>query len=656
MTSVDRPPEGSSPARTSPASTEAPASSLLPRWNRGGLSWDDEGQVQFPLQAIYLSVAVACFVMGLFDIIHESPYKFNHGMATTFGCSAVMVASMLLHWRRKINASIALALWGLAAYIAAMLLTARLGVHDLSITVFPSLLIVGACMLSPRHYILFSGAIVSGISILTYMDMKRIMIHSKVGSSWGTLLDLVLIILITAFAAGLVARSLRIALERSRQRSLELERKNHFIEEQRAELANQKREIQILLEKAEEASRLKGEFLANMSHEIRTPMNAILGLSQLSLLEDNPGVHRENSRTIHDAAGALLTVINDILDLSAVEAGKLALEERPFALRDCVESVASLLRWRATEKGLQLDCAVAPDIPEFLLGDAGRIRQILMNLAGNAVKFTERGTVTIRVDSGGLSDSKLKLHFAVSDTGIGIAPAQLERIFDPFTQIDGSARRRQGGTGLGLTICSRLAQHMQGRISVESEVGKGSRFVFEVALAVAETVPSEQASNRPEARPLTVLLAEDNLINRRIATQMLERLGHQVVSVANGLEALARSAQQPFDVVLMDVQMPELDGLAATRALRERERYTGQRIPVIALTAHAMAGDQESCLAAGMDDYVSKPVEMEALRAALSRASAHNQDRSLHPMPHRIDRGPEDQILQAGVPVRSHDQ
>ncbi len=644
---------------------EVPSSSLSPRWNRGGLSWDDEGQVQFPLQAIYLSVAVACIVMGLFDFTHDPPHKFNHGMATTFGCSAVMFASMFLHWRRKINASIALALWGLAAYIATMMLSAKLGVHDLSITVFPSLLIAGACMLPPRHYILYSGSIVTGIATLTWLDMKRIIIHSKVGSSWGTLLDLVLIILITAFAAGLVARSLRIALERSRQRSLELERKNHYIEEQRAELANQKREIQVLLEKAEEASRLKGEFLANMSHEIRTPMNAILGLSQLSLLEENPNVYRENSRTIHDAAGALLTVINDILDLSAVEAGKLALEERPFALRDCVESVASLLRWRATEKGLQLECAVAPDIPEFLLGDAGRIRQILMNLAGNAVKFTERGTVTIRVDSDGLAkekaEDKLKLRFTVSDTGIGIAPAQLERIFDPFTQIDGSARRRQGGTGLGLTICSRLAQQMNGKISVESEVGKGSRFVFEAALAVAESVPSEQAKKRPEARPLKVLLAEDNLVNRRIATQMLERLGHQVVSVANGLEALSRSAQQQFDIVLMDVQMPELDGLAATRALRERERYTGQRIPVIALTAHAMAGDQENCLAAGMDDYVSKPVEIEALidainRAALSLASANNQDRSLHPMPHGVDRGAKDQVLQAGVPVRSHDQ
>jgi signal transduction histidine kinase/CheY-like chemotaxis protein len=599
--------------------------------------------------------------MGIFDFIHDPPHKFNHGMTTTFGCSALMIASMLLHRSRKINASIALALWGLAAYIAIMLLSAKMGVHDLSVTVFPSLLIIGACMLPPRHYILYSGAIVTGIAILTWLDMKRIIIQSKVGSSWGTLLDLVLIILITAIAAGLVARSLRIALERSRQRSLELERKNHYIEEQRAELANQKREIQMLLEKAEEASRLKGEFLANMSHEIRTPMNAILGLSQLSLFEENPGVHRENSRTIHDAAGALLTVINDILDLSAVEAGKLSLDERPFALRDCVESVGSLLRWRATEKGLQLDCSVAPDIPEFLLGDAGRIRQILMNLAGNAVKFTERGNVSIRVDSSGFADNKLKLRFTVSDTGIGIPAAELERIFDPFTQIDGSARRRQGGTGLGLTICSRLAQHMHGKIAVESELGKGSRFVFEVALALAESELSEQANTQPHARSLKVLLAEDNLINRRIATQMLERLGHQVVSVTNGLEALAHSAVQPFDVVLMDVQMPELDGLAATRALRERERYTGQRVPVIALTAHAMAGDQENCLAAGMDDYVSKPVEMEALSAALSRAAhhlalAHNQDRSLHSMPHRIDRGPEDQVLQAGVPVRSHDQ
>lgn len=590
----------------------------------GGMHWGKEGCVQFPLRKIYLSVALACFLMGLYDLTHTS----RHGMWTSFGSAVVMLVAWVLHVRRHPRISIAVGLWGLAAYIGYMMLDASLGVHDLSITAFPAVLVVGACLLSRRHYVVFSSSIVLGVATLTFLDWKRIGIRSQVGSSLGTLVDIVLIFSLTSLVAGLVARSLRHALERSHLRAVELERKNRYIEEQRAELSEQKREIQVLLEKAEEASRLKGEFLANMSHEIRTPMNAILGLSQLSLLEDNPKVQRDNLQTIHQAAEALLTVINDILDLSAVEVGKLVLEERPFAPRECVEGVASLLRWRAREKGLELHCEVAATVAPYLRGDAGRIRQILMNLAGNAVKFTERGSVRIQVDSEEQAGWQV-LRFRVQDTGIGIAPAEKARIFDPFTQIDGSARRRQGGTGLGLTICSRLAQRMNGSIEVHSEVGKGSTFVFTVALERAEAIVVPESPRPPQEPTLRILLAEDNLINQRIAMQMLERLGHHVVAVGTGLEVLSLSAEQHFDAVLMDVQMPELDGLGATRAIRERERFAGRRLPIIALTAHAMAGDQEDCLAAGMDDYVPKPVDLEALRAALGRALANNQNRGL---------------------------
>ncbi len=637
MSIVESPREGPSavPMASRMQPPDPSSASVKPRWIRGGLSWDDEGQVQFPLQTIFWSVAVACAVMGFSDVGRGS----WHGSITSFGCSAFMLFSVWLHSRRHASAAIAMALWGLAAFVATMMLFADMGVHDLSISTFPAFLIVGACMLSPRHYLIYSGAIVSGIGLLTWMDMNRIVIRSKVGASWGTLTDLTLIFAITAFAAGMVARSLRLALERSHQRSLELERKNAYIE-------RQKHEIETLLEKAQDASRLKGEFLANMSHEIRTPMNAILGLSQLSLFEEDPARQRDNSRTIHDAAGALLTVINDILDLSAVEAGKLALEEKPLALRECVESVASLLRWRASEKGISLACEVDADVPAYLRGDAGRIRQILMNLAGNAVKFTESGGVKIGVRVLDRDRDQVKLRFSVSDSGIGIAAAQLERIFEPFTQIDGSARRRQGGTGLGLTICARLAQRMRGGIQVESEVGRGSTFHFDVALPVAEVAGAPPAGAHHETKPMNVLLAEDNAVNRRIATQMLQRLGHKVTAVGNGLEALASSSRQRFDAVLMDVQMPELDGLGAARAIRERERYTGAHLPIIALTAHAMAGDQEHCLAAGMDDYVAKPVEMEALRAALGRvapvASADDQDRGLDAVTDGVDRRAED--------------
>jgi signal transduction histidine kinase/CheY-like chemotaxis protein/HPt (histidine-containing phosphotransfer) domain-containing protein len=401
-----------------------------------------------------------------------------------------------------------------------------------------------------------------------------------------------------------------------------------------------------LKEAAEAASRAKSEFVANMSHEVRTPLNGILGMTELALETDLSAEQREYLEMVKTSALALLAVVNDVLDFSKIEAGKLVLDPTDFGLRQALDSTLRPLALRAQEKGLETICRVAADVPDGLVGDWGRIRQVLVNLVGNAVKFTERGEVAIEVDAG--SDERpdggspeaegdgraarrceeVLVHFAVRDTGIGIAADKLEAIFEPFVQADSSATRRFGGTGLGLSISSRLVGLLGGRLWAESEPGRGSTFHFTARLGIQppdrpRTKASSSVHNLP-TRPLRILLAEDNPVNQRLTVLFLEKQGYTVTVAANGkaaLEALERpagSAAGPFDLVLMDVQMPEMDGLEATRILRRREEGTGRRLPVIALTAHAMKGDRERCLAAGMDAYVGKPIREKDLRKAIA--------------------------------------
>ncbi len=442
------------------------------------------------------------------------------------------------------------------------------------------------------------------------------------GAAIGMLMLFVIVVLTLLVNRGIVA------LEE------EVENRNRMLVSVNSEL-----ELEIQkLKKAEEArshaeaaSLIKDAFLANMSHELRTPMNAVIGLSYLCLQTDMSDKQRDYLQKINGSAKSLLGILNDILDVSKIEAGKMEMDRIPFELEDVMGSLATIVGVRSQEKHLQFVVETAPNVPPSLVGDPLRLGQVLINLAGNAIKFTEKGEVLVRVELEKESDDQVTLRFTIKDTGIGMSKKEIDNLFRPFTQADSSITRRFGGTGLGLTISKRLVEMMGGGIRVESVPGSGSKFTFTANFHKVEKSGWDSLASGKfriagaqfnqvlvsQFRGARMLLVEDDEINQQVAREMLESYGIQVTLAVNGEEAMARLKEEQFDGVLMDMQMPVMDGVSTAREIRRDPQYA--ELPIIALTANVMVSDQNRILAAGMNDHIGKPIDPDRLVAILAK-------------------------------------
>jgi signal transduction histidine kinase/ActR/RegA family two-component response regulator len=522
--------------------------------------------------------------------------------ALTLIASVVCIASTLLHFRVVGNARLAMNLMMANLFVSLVVIAYWMGGADAPTLMWLAVLpLCGAFVAGLRDAMVWMC-----IVLLTSLTMHALSIlgHEFPTTSYVRpraveMLSLAAFICTTA--------ALAVMFERLKTDLLAgIERKNE--------------ELLVAREQAEAAARAKSEFLANMSHEIRTPMNGVIGMADLLATTQLDPTQRDYVRTIIDAGSGLLAIINDVLDFSKIEAGKLELERMPMSVAQTVSSVIELLRPHAEQKGLTLIASLDPAMPRRVLGDPTRLRQVILNLTANALKFTSQGRVECAVTVRESSGARVLLEFSVRDTGIGIPAESQHQLFNAFHQVDPSTTRRYGGTGLGLAISHRIVGAMGGQLQVESKVGAGSCFFFDLQLE-----SSEEPSKTEEMRALLgdlknqrILVIDDNPINLKVASKLLERLGASVIVGDSGERALELVKQERFDAVFMDCQMPGMDGYETSRLVRGME-LPGARLLIIALTANIRTGERERCLEAGMDDYITKPMRMQDILAVWQR-------------------------------------